>query len=80
MIEEPGSFDGNRSSPKPHRGPEANHRMSFAIFIRATARERSAACEFTMAPSEACAANLFGAVTNGKPVNPAISAAIFSAN
>src|ERR1700731_644478 len=33
MIDEPGSFSGKRSSPKPQRGPEASQRMSLAIFI-----------------------------------------------
>ena len=38
MIEEPGSLAGSDNSPKPHRGPEPNHRTSFAIFIKETAR------------------------------------------
>ena len=65
MIEEPGSFSGNSSSPRPQRGPEASQRMSLAIFIRATASPRSAAIAATIASSEPCAANLLGAVTNG---------------
>src|SRR5256885_10630684 len=31
MIEEPGSFSGRVSSPRPQRGPEASQRMSLAI-------------------------------------------------
>jgi hypothetical protein len=31
MIEEPGSFSGNASSPRPARGPEPRSRMSLAI-------------------------------------------------
>ncbi len=73
MIEEPGSFSGSSSSPSPQRGPEASQRMSLAIFISATARPRSAAMAATMASSEPCAANLLGAVTNGRPVSSAIS-------
>ena len=43
MIDEPGSFSGRTSSPRPQRGPEASQRMSLAIFIRTTARPRKAA-------------------------------------
>ncbi len=49
--------------------------MSFAIFMSATARFRSAPCARTIASSEACAANLLGAVTKGLPVRWAICAA-----
>ena len=65
MIDEPGSLAGSSSSPRPHRGPEASHRMSLAIFISVTARPRSAAWARTIGSSEPRAANLFGAVTNG---------------
>ena len=37
MIDEPGSFSGMVSSPRPERGPEASQRTSLAIFISATA-------------------------------------------
>ena len=30
-MDEPGSFSGMFSSPIPHRGPDADHRISFAI-------------------------------------------------
>ena len=49
--------------------------MSLAIFINETARPRSAAIAATMASNDPCAANLFGAVTNGRPVSAAIWAA-----
>ena len=39
MIDEPGSFSGRISSPRPARGPEPSQRMSFAIFMQAD-RER----------------------------------------
>src|SRR2546429_2866089 len=32
MIDDPGSFSGSVSSPRPQRGPEASQRMSLAIF------------------------------------------------
>src|SRR5471032_483824 len=76
MIEEPGSFSGKSNSPNPQRGPDASQRMSFAIFINATANPRNAAIAATIASSEPCAANLLGAVTKGQPVNSAILAAI----
>ena len=38
IMELPGSFSGIRSSPMPHRGPDASQRTSFAIFMRAAAR------------------------------------------
>src|SRR6266852_2739001 len=76
MIDEPGSFSGSSSSPKPQRGPEASQRISLAIFISDTARPRKPAIAATIASSEPCAANLLGAVRNGRPVNSAILAAI----
>ena len=72
MIEEPGSFSGSDSSPRPQRGPDASHRMSLAIFMSATATPRTAAIAATIPSSEPWAANLFGAVTNGLPVSSAI--------
>jgi hypothetical protein len=42
-----------------------SQRISLAIFISATASPRTAAIAATLAPSEPCAANLLGAVTNG---------------
>ncbi len=65
MIEEPGSLAGRISSLRPHRGPEASHRMSLAIFISGTATARSPADAPTMASRPPWAANLFPAVRNG---------------
>ena len=42
MMDEPGSFSGRLSSPRPARGPLACQRMSLAIFISAPASVRSA--------------------------------------
>ena len=42
MIDEPGSFSGSLSSPKPQRGPEPSRRMSLAIFVRLAASTLSA--------------------------------------
>ena len=49
MIDEPGSFSGMRSSANPARGPQAYQRTSFATFMSAPARVRSAALTFTIA-------------------------------
>src|ERR1700733_13563902 len=75
IIEEPGSLAGSFNSPRPHRGPDANQRMSLAIFMSATARPRREACARTIASSDPWAVNLLGAVTKGLPVNSAILAA-----
>ena len=80
MIEEPGSFSGSISSPRPQRGPEPSQRMSLAIFISDTASVLSAPLADDQSSWPARAANLFGAVTNGKPVSSAILAATPSAN
>ena len=80
MIEEPGSFSGIRSSPRPARGPEASQRTSFANFISVAAVVRSAAEAARVASCPASAANLFGALTIGSPVSFAIALAARSAN
>jgi hypothetical protein len=80
MIDDPGSLSGNSNSPRPHLGPDASHRMSLAIFINATANPRNVAEVRVIASSDAWAANLFGAVTNGLPVSAAILAAMFAPN
>ena len=79
MIEEPGSFSGRISSPKPARGPQAARRMSSAIFISETASARRAPDSRTSASCAPCAAKRFGAGTNGRPVRRAISAIAASA-
>ena len=73
MIEEPGSFSGRINSPKPERGPEPRKRMSLAILNRSAASALSAPWANTSAPCDASASNLFGAVTNGRPVMAADS-------
>ena len=80
MMEEPGSFSGSFSSPRPQRGPEPSQRMSLATFISATATPRRAADVRTIASSEPWAMNLLGAVTNGLPVSSAIFAATATEN
>ena len=62
MIDEPGSFSGSRSSPRPARGPDPSQRMSFAIFMRLVASVLSAPEVKTVASWPASAANLFGAL------------------
>ena len=79
MIDEPGSFSGSRSSPKPQRGPEPSRRMSLAILLRLTATTLSAPDSSTSASCAASASNLLGAVTNGRPVSAATSSAKRSA-
>ena len=69
MIELPGSFSGIVISPRPERGPEASQRTSLAIFIRVVASVLSAPWSATSASWPASAANLFGALVNGRPVS-----------
>ena len=80
MIDEPGSLAGRISSPSPARGPEPSQRMSLAIFASGTASPRSPADAAAAASAPPSAANLFGAVTNGYPVDSAIRAATSAAN
>src|SRR6202171_11182 len=62
MIDEPGSFSGSESSPRPERGPEPNRRISLAILNRLAATVLMAPWENTMASWAARASNLLGAV------------------
>src|SRR5438445_13527482 len=80
MMDEPGSFSGKINSPKPQRGPDPNQRTSLANFIKAQANVFNAPLEKTNASCAANAANLFGAVIKGNPVNRAIFSADFSPN
>ena len=80
MMEEPGSFSGKISSPRPERGPEPRSRMSFAILKSEAATLTSAPCAKTMASWEASAANLFGAEVKGSLVSAARRAAKRVAN
>ena len=75
MIDEPGSFSGSRSSPRPARGPEPSMRTSLAIFISEPATVLSWPESSTCASCAASDSNLFGAVTKGRAVMLAISAA-----
>ncbi len=80
MIDEPGSFSGRLSSPKPERGPEPISRMSLAILNSDTATVLSAPWANTKASLPASASNLFGALTKGSLVISAILAANSSGN
>ena len=76
MIEEPGSFSGRISSPRPERGPEPSRRMSLAILnserrARSARRGRRHRRRARPAPRTCC-----GALTNGSRV----IAATFLAN
>ena len=78
MIEEPGSFAGISNSPRPQRGPDANHLTSLAIFIISAASALRAPWEYTSASWEVSAWNLFGAVIKSWPVNSLIFLATLS--
>ena len=96
MMDDPGSFSGSSSSPRPHRGPEPRYRISLAIFIKLTATVLRAPEASTMASCAASASNygtsqprlcsedlgltLLGAVMKSYPVILEISAATFSSN
>ena len=79
MIEDPGSFSGSISSPRPERGPDARKRMSLAILFSDTATAFSAPDASTMASLPASASNLLAAGTKEQPVSFATSAAKASA-
>lgn len=68
MILLPGSFSGNMISAKPHRGPDPRSLISFPIFIKLQAIVFKAPDTSTIESCAARASNLFGAVTNGRPV------------
>ena len=69
IMDDPGSFSGRLSSPRPHLGPEPRNLMSLAIFMREQATTLHAPLTSTMASWEARASNLLGAVTKGRPVS-----------
>ena len=79
IIELPGSFSGKYNSPNPALGPDPNNRTSLAIFERLNATVFNIPLNATCASCAANASNLFGAETNGNPVNLEISFAISSA-
>ena len=78
MIDEPGSFSGRMNSPKPERGPSRAGGCRWRSCQR-TASTLSAPLASTIASCAASASNLFGAVTNGRPVICATSSATRSA-
>ena len=71
-----GSFSGRLISPRPERGPEPRKRRSLAILLRETATTFMQPEASTRASCAARASNLFGAVSNGRPVSAAMMAAI----
>ena len=79
MIDEPGSFSGSASSPRPERGPDPRKRMSLAILKSEAATVLTAPWLMTMGSWAASASNLLGAEVKGRPVMAAIRAAILSA-
>ena len=80
MMEDPGSFSGMVSSPRPQRGPDASQRISLAIFMQDDARLLRAPLAKTNSLCAESAANLFGAAKKGRPVNAAMCAAARSPN
>ena len=74
MIDEPGSFSGSDSSPRPERGPLPSQRRSLAILVRLAASVASAPLAKTTASWAARAANLLGALTKGRPESSAMRA------
>src|SRR5207344_1408126 len=80
MIDEPGSFSGRASSPRPERGPEPRKRMSLAILNSEAATVLIAPWLKTMASWAASASNLLGAVLNGMCVMRAMQSATIWSN
>src|SRR5437660_12714476 len=60
MIVEPGSFSGNRISPRPQRGPDASQRVTLAIYIIAMQSPGTGAIAAFIAWKEPLAAILLG--------------------
>lgn len=80
MIDEPGSFSGRESSPRPLLGPDPKNLISLAIFIIEQATVLSDPLISTRASWAARASNLLGAVVNLYPVSLDTYSAISSAN
>ena len=78
-MDEPGSFSGMLSSPRPQRGPEASQRTSLAILFRLAASVFSAPEANTSASRAAKASNLLGAVIKFSLVNSARTLATLTA-
>lgn len=79
MVEEPGSFAGNRSSPKPVREPEPSNRISLAMLSRPEARLVSAPCVNAIASCAAIASNLLADDAKGSLASEATCRAKSSA-
>ena len=79
MMDDPGSFAGNESSPSPARGPEPSMRTSLEIFSNESAIVLSMPLSAICASCAASDSNLFGAGTKGSPVSFEISADMRSA-
>jgi hypothetical protein len=69
MIEEPGSFSGRDNSPSPLLGPDPKNLISFAIFMRDTARVFRDPLKWTKASLQARDSNLFEAGLKSNPVS-----------
>ena len=80
MIELPGSFSGIDDFAEAGARTGGSQRTSLAIFISADASVLSAPCSATSGSWPPSAANLFGALLNGRPVRLAMCRALRSAN
>jgi len=80
MIDDPGSFSGRESSPRPHLGPDPKNLISLAIFIKETAKVFKLPLNYTKASLVAKLSNLFGHVMKSYPVSSFKFLAISSAN
>jgi len=69
MIDDPGSFSGNESSPSPLLGPLPKNQISLAILNKETDKVFNAPLKCTRASLEAKASNLFGFGMNLNPVS-----------
>ena len=65
MMDEPGSLDGSFSSIRPDLGPDANNRISFAIFCSVVATELRAWDACSMGRCALMPENLFLAGLKG---------------
>ena len=76
-MEDPGSLEGKINSPYPALGPDPRNLISFAIFIKQTARVFNDPEKFTISSCAAKAANLFLVGLKGNFVIFFISLIIF---
>jgi hypothetical protein len=80
MIDDPGSFSGNKSSPNPDLGPLPKNLISFAIFIKETAIVFKLPENSTIASFVYRASNLLGAVLKKCPVSLLMASATATSN